>query len=88
MPPIESARQFHHPASDVNNVKGAREQGTSFEAPKQPGTIAIRDKDLAGPGGFENIVNGRYSAIGRGGSVGDELVRKHACSCLAGFRRK
>jgi hypothetical protein len=70
MPPVDSARPSHQVAPEFAGVKGSRDYGLSFE----PATAAQRDKNFAGPDGFENIVNGRYSGIGRGGSVGDELV--------------
>ena len=58
-----------------------KEQGASFEPTKSSAAIALRGKDFGGLGGFENIVNGRYSGLGRGGSVGDELVRNMRVSC-------
>ena len=81
MPPVDVVRQFQQPDSDFANVKVSQEQGASFEPTKSSAAIALRGKDFGGLGGFENIVNGRYSGIGRGGSVGDELVRTMRVSC-------
>jgi hypothetical protein len=79
MPPVELARQSQYEPSHYMNAKVPHDHGSSFEAANPLSAFASRDKEFGAPGGFENIVNGRYSGIGRGGSVGDELVRP-ACN--------
>jgi hypothetical protein len=82
MPPVELARQFQHEPSHHMDAKGPQDHGSSFEAANPPSALASRDKEFGAPGDFQNIVNGRYSGIGRGGSVGDELVRPARNSCV------
>ena len=76
MPPIDVARESHQLHSDAINAKAINSSHAvaAFEPAHPPPAVPYRDKEFGVPGGFENIVNGRYSGIGRGGSVGDELV--------------
>ena len=74
MPPVDMARQSHPQHSDAINVKASRDAVASFEPATPTAAVPYREREFGVPGGFENIVNGRYSGIGRGGSVGDELV--------------
>lgn len=81
MPPVDMQRQSQNFPTDPLNPKVSNDQRSSFEAQANPPPVfPARDKDFGAAGGFENIVNGRYSGIGRGGSVGDELVQ---LACLA-----
>lgn len=76
MPPVDLPRQSQNFPPDPSNSKLSHDQRSSYEAASNPPSVFPgRDKEFGAPGGFENIVNGRYSGIGRGGSVGDELAR-------------
>jgi hypothetical protein len=72
MPPVDVSRS-HHLSSDAVKMQSFCDQ--SLEAASSTSAAAYRGKDTGAAGGFENIMKGRYSSIGRGGSVGDELVR-------------
>jgi hypothetical protein len=80
MPQLDTVNKFQKSGSDITGVKVVQEQVSGFDYIKQSTDVAFQNKDFGGPGGFDNVVNGRYSGIGRGGSVGDELVRN--CSCF------
>ena len=73
MPPVDMTRQSSLPPSDPQ-LKRFQDNGSSLEPANPTSSVAYRDKELGSLSGFENIVNGRYSGIGRGGTVGDELV--------------
>lgn len=73
MPPVDMTRQSNLPPSDPQ-LKRFQDDGSSLEPANPTSSVAYRDKELGSLSGFENIVNGRYSGIGRGGTVGDELV--------------
>lgn len=84
MPPVDLPRQSQNFPPDPSNSKLSHDQRSLYEAASNPPSVFPgRDKEFGAPGGFENIVNGRYSGIGRGGSVGDELVNP---SCLVPSR--
>jgi hypothetical protein len=79
MPPVDVPRHTSEPV----DVKGSHDHFSSFETANAPSAFANRgDKEFGTAEGFENIMNGRYSGIGRGGSVGDELVRA-AAACVS-----
>ena len=78
MPPVDVPRHTSEPV----DVKGLHDRFSSVETANAPSAFTNRDKESATAGGFENIMNGRYSGIGRGGSVGDELVRA-AAACVS-----
>ena len=78
MPPVDAARHTSEPV----DVKGLHDRFSSVETANAPSAFTNRDKESGTAGGFENIMNGRYSGIGRGGSVGDELVSAVAACCF------
>jgi hypothetical protein len=62
------------PSSDTLQLKRFQDNGSSLEPANPSSSVEFRDKDVGSLSGFQHIVNGRYSGIGRGGTVGDELV--------------